>query len=135
MSASKIPILLIEDDENDIFFLERALEKAGIPFSLHTAVTGQEALDYLGGVGKFSDRSRHPLPSFVFLDLKMPQLSGFEMLVWMRAHPDLKDIPVVVLTSSGEERDRQRAIEFGVKAYLVKPPTADMMLEAVRLCK
>ncbi|HEX4120837.1 MAG TPA: response regulator [Verrucomicrobiae bacterium] len=135
MSASKTPILLIEDDENDIFFLERALEKSGISFSLHTAVTGQEALDYLGGVGKFSDRSQHPLPSFIFLDLKLPQLTGFDMLAWIRARDAIKDLPVVVLTSSGEDRDRQKARELGVKGYFVKPPTPEMMLEALQLCK
>lgn len=85
------------------------------------------------GAGKFSDRARHPLPSLVFLDLKLPYLSGFDVLEWLRQQAPFKELPVVVLTSSSEDRDRERAKELGVKAYFVKPPTREMVLEAMQI--
>jgi CheY-like chemotaxis protein len=121
-------ILLVEDDEDDAFFMRRALTKAQINLPLHIAVNGQEALDYLGGVGKFGDRSEYPLPAIVFLDLKLPYVHGFEVLKWIRSQPPLNDVPVIILTSSPEPRDREKALQLGAKAYLVKPPTRDMVL-------
>jgi CheY-like chemotaxis protein len=121
-------ILLVEDDEDDAFFMRRALTKAHIDLPLHIAVNGQEALDYLGGIGQFSDRTKHPLPAIVFLDLKLPYVHGFEVLKWIRSQPSLNDVPVIILTSSPEPRDREKALQLGAKAYLVKPPTRDMVL-------
>lgn len=127
---SKQPVILLaEDDDNDVFFLRRALEKAQVNVPLHVVHHGREALDYLEGNGPFSDRTAHPLPSLILLDLKMPFFDGFEVLERMRSKPGLKDIPVCILTSSGEDRDRRRAVELGAKAYFVKPPTSDMIHE------
>jgi CheY-like chemotaxis protein len=131
--TAKIPaILLVEDDENDVFFMRRALQKAEIKFPLHVVPNGQEALDYLSGAGKFGDRDLYPLPSLVMLDLKMPFVDGFDVLAWIYSQVSLKEIPVVVLTSSSEERDRQKAKELGAKGYFVKPPTIDMVQEMMR---
>jgi len=133
MSTNKPVILLAEDDENDVFFMRRSLQKAALDLPLQVVTNGQEAIDYLGGVGKFNDRDRYPLPSVILLDLKMPFLNGFEVLAWIRAQCSLKSIPVIILTSSAEERDRQKAAQLGAKAYFVKPPTPEMLQEAVAL--
>lgn len=132
MSTNATAILLAEDDENDVFFMRRALRKAEINLPLHVVSNGQETVDYLGGVEKFADRNHFPLPSIILLDLKMPFLDGFEVLAWIGSQPALKGIPVVVLTSSAEERDRQKAAELGAKAYFVKPPTTETIREAMR---
>jgi CheY-like chemotaxis protein len=133
MSASQPVILLAEDDDNDIFFMRRALQKAEINCPLHVVRNGQETLDYLGGAGPFADRERYPLPAILFLDLKMPFVDGFDVLAWVRSQSPLKDLPVVVLTSSSEDRDRRRASELGAKAYCVKPPASEMVKEMMRL--
>ena len=125
-------ILLAEDDDNDVFFMRRALQKAGIEFPLQVIHDGQQAIDYLKGEGKFSDREQHPLPSIMLLDLKMPFLDGFEVLSWIGSQPSMKGIPVVVLTSSAEERDRRKAAELGAKAYFVKPPKPETLKEILR---
>jgi CheY-like chemotaxis protein len=133
MSSNDMIILLAEDDPNDVFFLQRALAKAGINFPLHVVRNGQEALEYLGGLGKFSDRGTYPLPSLLLLDLKMPFVDGFEVLAWVRLQSPLKQLPVFMLTSSAEDRDRQKAAELGANGYFVKPPTREMVEEIVQL--
>jgi CheY-like chemotaxis protein len=129
-------ILLVEDDEDDAFFMRRALTKAQINMPLHIAVNGQEALDYLGGAGKFADRAQFPTPAIVFLDLKLPCVHGFEVLKWIRSQPAFNELPVIVLTSSSEARDHEKALQLGATAYVVKPPTREMVLsvlDAMRL--
>jgi len=128
-------ILLAEDDDNDVFFMRRALQKAEVDFPLQVVTNGEEAIDYLGGTGQFTDRIQYPLPSIMFLDLKMPFLDGFEVLSWINMQPSLKEIPVVVLTSSAEERDRQKATELGAKGYFVKPPTIETVRQAMRFVR
>lgn len=129
MNVNDSVILLAEDDPNDVFFMQRALVKAGANVPLRVVTNGDEAQEYLNGSGKFGDRTEFPLPTLVLLDLKMPFKDGFEVLAWMRSQPLLKDIPVAVLTSSAEDRDRQRATELGAKAYFVKPPTRETVLQ------
>jgi CheY-like chemotaxis protein len=132
MTTGQSPILLAEDDVNDVFFMRRALQKAEIGYPLQVVTDGQQAVDYLGGQAQFSDREQFPLPSIILLDLKMPFLDGFEVLSWLGSQTSLKNIPVVVLTSSAEERDRRKAAELGAKAYFVKPPKADTLKEMMR---
>lgn len=132
MNEKNPRILLIEDDENDVFLMERALKKANLAPPMHIAINGQEALDYLGGQGKYADRATFPMPQCVFLDLKLPFVHGFDVLEWIRTQPSLKDVQVFVLSSSPEERDRQKARQLGAKAYLVKPPTPEILLETFR---
>lgn len=126
------PLLLVDDDPGDLFLLERALQKAGIELPQHVANNGEETIAYLSGAGEFSDRNKYPIPLAVFLDLKMPFISGFEVLEWMRSQPQFSDLPVFVLTGSALDRDRQRALELGAKEYLIKPPTPEMLLELLR---
>jgi len=132
MSAKTGAILLAEDDENDVFFMRRALRKAEIKLPLHVVCNGQEAMDYLSGTGKFGDRDHYPLPSLLLLDLKMPFADGFDVLRWIHSQSSLKEIPAVVLTSSSEERDRKKAKDLGAKGYFVKPPTTEMIQEIMQ---
>jgi len=113
-------VLLAEDNEDDLFLSERVLAKAGISPVFHVA-DGQQAIDYLAGEGDYQDRKRYPLPGVVLLDLKMPAFSGHEVLEWIRTQPQLQELKVYVLTSSGEERDRERAGQAGAQGYFVKP--------------
>jgi CheY-like chemotaxis protein len=86
---------------------------------------GKDALDYLKGEGRFADRGKHPLPFLAFIDLKLPYVNGFEVLEWMRGRPEVQSIVPVVLTSSNEDRDHQKAYTLGARSYLVKPPSPE----------
>ena len=121
-------ILLAEDDENDVFFMRRAIEKTSLNLSIQVATDGQSAIDYLNGNGEYRDRKTFPIPQAVLLDLKLPYLHGFEVLAWIRQQPLLRELPVMILTSSPEDRDRQEAEKLGAQAYCVKPPTREMVL-------
>jgi CheY-like chemotaxis protein len=132
MNAPTPTVLLVEDNDDDVFLMQRALKQAKINFPLQVVVNGQEALDYLNGAGKFSNRAQYPVPGLIFLDLKLPYIHGFEVLDWIRQHEPLKALPVIVLTSSAEDRDRQRAQALDAKAFLVKPPNPEMLLQAMR---
>jgi CheY-like chemotaxis protein len=113
-------ILLVEDSEDDIFFFKRAMKRAGARYPMHVVMDGEEAVDYLGGKGKFTDRTRHPLPDLIFLDIQMPRMDGHEVLFWIREQPHLKTIPVVILSTSSQAIDIQRAHSSGGNAYLIK---------------
>jgi CheY-like chemotaxis protein len=124
------PVLLIEDNEDDIFLMRRALKKSGLNWAMQVVTDGQQALDYFAGAGQYGDRGEFPLPSMVFLDLKLPYVGGFEVLASMREQSNLKETTVIILTSSPEARDLKRAAELGAKAYVLKPPT-DSLLKKV----
>jgi CheY-like chemotaxis protein len=131
MTEPRPTLLLVEDNDDDVFLMRRALKEAKIDLPLHVASDGKQALDYLNGSGPFVERSRHPIPGLVFLDLKLPYIHGFEVLDWIRRQETLRQLPVVILTSSPEERDRAKADALGAKAYLVKPPTGRMLLDVM----
>ena len=128
-------ILLVEDDANDVYFMKRAAREAGVLDSLHVAQDGQEAMDYLDGLGEYADRQRFPLPCLVLLDLKLPRAMGFEVLKWIRQQPALKNTRVIVLTSSDLKADVDLAHQLGANAYLVKPPTPDKLKEMIARIK
>jgi CheY-like chemotaxis protein len=132
VNVTSQPVLLVEDDENDVLFVQRAFKHAGILNPLHIARHGDEAIDYLGGTGAYSDRERYPLPVFVLLDLKMPRRSGLEVLEWVKERSGLKRIPIVVLTSSKNNADVDRAYELGANSYLVKPVSFEGLIELVK---
>jgi CheY-like chemotaxis protein len=125
----KATILLVEDEPSDVFLMKRALKGAQIPNPLQVARDGQEAINYLSGVGPYSDRSQFPIPSIIFLDLKLPYKTGFEILTWIRTQPHLDKTLVMVLTSSSEEKDIAQCYKLGARTFLVKPPNAGMRLE------
>jgi len=116
-------LLLVEDSEHDVFLMRRALNQAEIRNPLYVATDGQQAIDYLAGNGEFSDRETYPFPALVFLDLKLPLKSGHEVLDWIREEARLEELVVVVLTSSDEPSDINRAYKLGANSYLVKPPS------------
>ena len=122
-------ILLVEDEPSDVFLIKRAMKGAQIPNPLQVAQNGQEAINYLSGTGEFSDRSRFPIPSIIFLDLKLPYKNGFEVLEWIRSQAHLDQTLVMVLTSSSEERDISQCYKLGARTFLVKPPNPEMLLK------
>ena len=113
-------VLLVEDNDNDVLFMKMACQRTGIPHSLQVVRDGDAAVNYLGGAGIYADRASHPSPDLVFLDLKLPGRDGLEVLKWIRAQPGLKNLPVVMLTSSLAKSDMGRAYELGVTSYLRK---------------
>jgi CheY-like chemotaxis protein len=126
------PILLAEDDEHERFFLRLALEQSGVANPVITVEDGREAVDYLAGVGPYADRASHPLPGLIVLDLKMPRMSGFDVLAWLSSRPDFKELPVVVLSSSALDSDIQRAKELGADDFQVKPLGFERLVDIVR---
>lgn len=126
-------ILLVEDNPDDVLLIKRAFKKAGLNHSLQVASHGEEALDYLAGGGDFADRELHPFPALMLLDLQLPRRSGHEVLEWLRSRHELRRLPVVVLTSSREPKDINRAYELGANSYHVKPVSFDALLEMVRV--
>ena len=127
MKVNHAPILLIEDDPNDVLLIQRAFRRAELDIPLRVVRDGREAMAYLQGHGPFDDRVAYPLPLLVLLDLKMPVKSGFDVLEWVRAQPDLRRLPLVVLTSSREREDVDRAYDAGASSYLVKPVAFDAL--------
>jgi CheY-like chemotaxis protein len=131
-----LPTLLIaEDDDNDFLFFERALIAEKLEAQIRRACDGQEAIEYVRGDNHFADRDEHPLPDMIVLDLKMPRKSGFEVLAWLRKHPDFCDLPVIVFSSSEEHTDVERAYNLGASAYLVKPSSYTSYSEVVETLK
>jgi CheY-like chemotaxis protein len=121
-------VLLVEDSEDDQFIFSRAFKRAGGKNPVQTVSDGRAAVDYLGGQGGYADRARYPEPAVIFLDLKLPRLNGLEVLEWMRGQERFSARPVIVLTSSAENRDIGRARELGARSYLVKPPDSAMLV-------
>ncbi|MBI2949500.1 MAG: response regulator, partial [Verrucomicrobia bacterium] len=119
--TTKRALLLVEDSEDDVFLMRRALKEADVINPLLVVEDGQEALDYLGGTGKYRDRTEYPLPAVVFLDLKLPYKSGHEVLKWIRQQKEFEALVVIVLTSSNEPYDLSKSYALGANSYLVKP--------------
>jgi len=129
-------ILLVENDANDIFLIRRALSQAGVTNALHVVQTGSEAIAYLDGEGKHTDRQAHPLPFLLLADLNMPGGDAFAILRWLADRPALKKkIIVVVLSSICSESEIDELYELGAKSFLLKPTTYEQLLEVVRKIK
>ena len=128
-------ILLAEDDENDIDLFRRALLKAEINNPVEVVRNGEEAIAYLKGEGKFSDRVRYPLPALMLLDLNMPRMDGFQVLDWIRRQPVLNALRVVVLTVSRDIYDVTRAYRFGANSFLVKSLDSQTFAQLVESIK
>jgi CheY-like chemotaxis protein len=114
-------ILLAEDGEDHAVLIRHAFAQADLKNPLHVVWNGEEAISYLKGTGKYSNRDEYPLPDLLLLDLKMPRVDGFEVLKWIRQQPGLAPLRVLVLRSSSELRDVNRAYQLGANSFLVKP--------------
>ncbi len=125
-------ILLVEDNPDDVELTMRALAKSHVANSVDLAVDGVEALDYLACKGKFADRDPCVLPQVILLDLKMPRLDGLEVLRHIRADEKTRLLPVVILTTSSEERDKVESYKLGANSYIRKPVDFAQFAESVR---
>src|SRR5438094_5246847 len=128
-------ILLVEDNEDDILLLERALRNARLANPLKVVKDGEEAIKYLSGDSAYADRTRYPIPFLILLDLRLPKLSGFEVLAWIRDQPELVKLTIVVLTTSDHVPDVTKAHELGANSYLVKPGTFDELVAMLKRIK
>ena len=128
-------ILLVEDDEADILLLRRAFRNAHIVNPLIEVRDGQAAIQYLAGQGDYADRTRYPIPFLVLLDLRLPKLSGFEVIAWLREQPNLANVIVVVLTASDHVPDVTKARDLGANSYLVKPGNFEELVQMVKRIK
>jgi CheY-like chemotaxis protein len=126
-------ILVADDDMNDHFFIGRELEKIVSPTDIQFVTDGEQAVAYVKGDADFANRDRFPSPSIVFLDLKMPRLTGFEVLELLKNSDGVKRIPIVVLSSSSSQEDVDKAYDLGANAYLVKPTTTEEFREAFHI--
>jgi CheY-like chemotaxis protein len=118
-------ILLVEDDENDVLFMKLAMKENDIVNPLQIAVDGRQAFEYLSGLNKYVNRAVYPLPYLVLLDLKLPYMRGLDVLKNMREDILLRQVIVIILTSSQADSDIKQAYILGANAYVVKPPNLD----------
>lgn len=126
------PVLLVDDNADDVLLMKRAFAATSITAPLTVLTDGSAAIEYLSGTGEYSDRSAYPLPALMLLDLKMPRRSGFDVLEWLRRQPALKRLPVIVLTSSSQETDVNRAYDLGANSYIVKPSGLKQIAQVAR---
>jgi CheY-like chemotaxis protein len=129
------PILYVEDEEDDVILVRIAFKRAGIVLPLQVAVDGREALEYLFGNGRFSDRQSHPLPSLLLLDLNLPQLNGLEVLQRIRQEPRFNELPVIIFSSSEQVSDQEKARELGATDYVVKPSNFELLARFAQTLK
>lgn len=128
-------VLYVENDDNDIFLFHRALKRIGFSHRFESCRNGREAVAYLKGEGTYADRNRYPMPVLLVLDLKMPEMSGLDVLRWVRAQSQTATLPVILLSSSTQPSDIEDATKCGANAYAVKPGTPQQlqgMLLAIR---
>lgn len=126
-------ILLAKDNENDAMLVRRAIEIAGVKAKLQVVHDGQEAIDYLSGTEPYADRSKHPFPRLMLLDLKMPRLDGFEVLKIVRGRLQIIQLPVIVLTNSENPSDIKRAYELGATSYFCRPDSVEGLDEMIHV--
>ncbi len=117
-------VLYVEDEEDDQLLMKFAFDRAGLSHALQRVGDGRDAIKYLSGENSYADRERHPMPSVVLLDLNLPVVSGFQVMEWLREHPALRKMPVVVFSSSTLPEDRRKAGELGAKEFIEKPTSS-----------
>lgn len=134
--ASLSPVLLAEDNPDDVFLIRRAFQDARAPNPVHVVGNGDEAIQYLAGEGKYTDRAAFPFPALFLLDLKMPVKDGLEVLRWLNQHPEIpKKLPVVVLSSTELPNETQMAYAMDIQACIVKPIGYSELRERIRILK
>ena len=125
-------ILLVEDNEDDVIFMKRALQRAQVTHPLEIVTDGQQAIEYFEKSIGSPNGNENALPCLVLLDLKLPRKNGLEVLEWIREQPALKSLIVLILSTSKEPHDLRRAYELGANAYLVKPAAVDQLMQLVK---
>lgn len=130
-NLNEVEILLVEDNPLDVEMALRALEKNRLSNKVLVVNDGQEALDYLYQRGKYAGKTGGNRPKIILLDLKLPKVDGKEVLQVIKNDPEKKVIPVIVLTSSAEERDIFESYKLGVNSYIVKPVEFDKFVQAI----
>ncbi|HEX5840219.1 MAG TPA: response regulator [Anaerolineales bacterium] len=126
-----VEILLVEDNPRDAELTIRALKRKNLANNLYHVEDGVEALDFLFGRGKYSNRDMNEPPKVVLLDLKLPRINGLEVLSALKADERTRTIPVVIITSSAEDPDVKKAYELGANSYVIKPVQFDSFMEAM----
>ena len=133
MESPSHTVLVVEDDPNDVFLLRRAFKKACPQVTLQACKDGEEAMQYLKGDNAFADRTKFPMPKVLITDLKLPRVSGFDLLRWLRENSSCRVIPTVVLSASSVDEDVQRAYELGANCYFCKPTSFERLVAVVGL--
>ncbi|BAC89473.1 two-component response regulator [Gloeobacter violaceus PCC 7421] len=123
-------VLVVEDNSIDSLMIERTFCKAAADSECHWVSSAEEAMRYLEGAGHYADRENFPLPRIVVTDLRLPGSSGLELLAWIQKRPELKDLPVLVLTGTGN-RELERAYQMGAYFYLLKPLATETLVEVL----
>ena len=126
-------ILIVDDDVNDLFFIEKAFREIGVKDPIHTVNGGQQAIDYMMGEGKFSDRGVYAYPTFITIDLKMPGTDGFAVLEHIKNNPEWAIIPTVILSSSQDPDDIKKAYMLGASSYHLKPNSQADLREQLKV--
>jgi len=132
MKYNDIEILFAEDSMDDALLTMRALSKGGLLNKVHHVKNGAEALDFMYSKGEYASRDSQKHPKVIFLDLKMPKLSGMQVLEKLKSDPELKSIPVVILTSSKEDPDIKKCYSLGANSYIVKPVESDNFFQSIK---
>ena len=132
MQDSNYTILLVEDEENDALLLQMAFKKNKILNPVQWVRDGLEAIAYLNGAGIYADRRLYPFPEVLLLDLKMPRITGLELLAWIRDHPNFRVIPTIIMTSSQQDLDIENAYSLGANTYMIKPTAFDELARMVK---
>jgi CheY-like chemotaxis protein len=127
----KLTVLYVEDEPYDALFMDRAFRKRGMQEALKVVSDGHQAMDYLSGNAPFQSREEFPMPAVILLDLKLPDISGFEVLSWIKQQPALQALPVVVFSSSAHPDDRAKAGQMGASDYVQKPSSGLEFVEVV----
>lgn len=124
-------VLLVDDREDDVVLTEQAFARATVPNQLIAVRDGAEAIAYLQGEGRFVNRAEFPLPDLLLLDINMPKVDGFDVLKWVRSNPELSNLRVVMLTTSDQMNDIDKAYSLGVNSYVVKPVKFNSFVELI----
>jgi len=132
MDYTNIEILFAEDSEDDAMLTMRALKKSGLGNKLHHVKDGDEVLDFMYCRGVYASRNIQEYPKLILLDLKMPKVSGMEVLEKIKSDPNIKSIPVVILTSSQEDPDIKKCYDLGANSYIVKPVDSDKFFQSIK---
>ena len=133
MKRGRLVILLVEDDDKDIYFVRRATESGTAGHQVLGVHDGEEAILCLKGVDQYADRQRFPIPNVVLTDIKMPGMSGFELLCWLRGNPQYGIIPTIVYSSSKLETDVRKAYTLGANSYITKPASVTELVDILRV--